>query len=253
MEKEMDIGFKKMLILSGLFHAGLLVILLALALNRSTHPFGPHVYHVDLVTLPQPSAAPPAPVKEIPAAPPPPVQKPPAARPKVEVKKPPIQPPPKAIKPAATVPPPAKPPQKSQEAAPQKETASEASPAAPPNAKSSENVSAIAPAPKLQTGIEVPDFKFPYYTDMIQRKIEMNWSPPPLESTAEAKEAVVGFVLFSNGKIGDPKIEKSSGNAFFDQAALRAVYLANPLPPFPQGFHDASLTIHFSFALMKKS
>ncbi|HET6464481.1 MAG TPA: TonB family protein [Nitrospiria bacterium] len=237
----MDVGFKKMLFLSGLFHAGMLVLLLSLALIRSTHPSGRHVYQVDLVTLPPPVAAP---VKEVPAAPPPPVQKPPAARPKVEVKKPPIQPPPKLIKPAAKVPPPAKP---KPAPAPQ-----EAAPS-PPSAKSAEDVSAIAPAPKLQTSIDAPDFKFPYYTENIRRKIEMYWSPPPLESAADVKEAVVGFVLFSNGKIGDPKIEKSSGNSYFDQAALRAVYLANPLPPFPQGLHDASLTIHFSFALVKKS
>jgi len=242
MVKAMDIGFKKMLFLSGLFHAGLLVILLALALSRSTHPFGRHVYQVDLVTLPPPSAAP---VKEVLAAPPPPVQKPPAARAKVEVKKPPIQLPPKAVKPAAKIPPPAKP---KPAPAPQ-----EAATETPRSAKAADNVSAIAPATKLQTEIEVPDFKFPYYTENIRRKIEMNWSPPPLGSAADIGEAVVGFILFPNGKIGDPKIEKSSGNSYFDQAALRAVYLANPLPPFPQGLRDPSLLIHYRFALEKKS
>lgn len=242
MVRDLDIGFKKMLFLSGLFHAGMLVILLALALSRSPHPFGRHVYQVDLVTLPPPTAAP---VKEVPAAPPPPVQKPPAARPKVEVKKPPILPPPKAVKPAAKIPPPAKP---KPAPAPQ-----EAATETPPSAKSADNVSAIAPAPTLQTEIEVPDFKFPYYAENIRRKIEMNWSPPPLGSAADVKEAVVGFILFPNGKIGDPKIEKSSGNSYFDQAALRAVYLANPLPPFPQGLRDPSLLIHYRFSLDKKS
>ena len=246
MEMEMDLGFKKMLFLSGLFHAGMLVILLALALSRSTHPFDAHVYRVDLVTLPPPS---PAPVKEVPAAPPPPVQKPPAARPKVEVKKPPIQPPPKAIKPAAKVPPPAKP----KPAPAPKEAATETPSQVEPGAKSADNVSAIAPATKLQTAIDVPDFKFPYYTENIRRKIDMNWSAPPIESAADIKEAVVSFVLFPNGKIGDPRIEKSSGNSYFDQAALRAVYLANPFPPFPQGFRDPSLLIHYRFSLDKKS
>ena len=241
MMKDMEFGFKKMLFLSGLFHAGMFVILLALALSRSTHPFSRHVYQVDLVTLPPPSAEP---VKEVPASPPP-LQKPPAVRPKVEVKKPPIQPPPKLIKPAAKVPPPAKP----KPAPAPKEAAAET----PPNAKPTENVSAVAPVPKLQAGIEIPDFKFPYYTENIRRKIEMNWSPPPLGSAADVKEAVVGFILFPNGKIGDPKIEKSSGNSYFDQAALRAVYLANPLPPFPQGLHEASLPIKISFVLDKMS
>lgn len=249
MIKDMDISFKKMLFLSGLFHAGMAVVLLALALTRSIHPFGPQVYRVDLVTLPHPA---PAPVKETPA---PPVQKPPP-RPKVAVKKSPVLPPPKTNKPAATIPPPAKKPPKAPEPAPEPETATETpppAPSAPPAAPSTENLSAVAPVPKLETGIQVPDFKFPYYTENIRRKIEMFWAPPPVDSEADAKEAVVGFVLYPNGKIGDPKIEKSSGNPYFDQAALRAVYLANPLPPFPKGLHEASLTIHFSFALVKKS
>ncbi len=110
-----------------------------------------------------------------------------------------------------------------------------------------------SPAAKVEAGIEIPDFKYPYYLNLIQRKIEMYWSPPPLESASEIKETVVGFVLSATGKIEDPRIERSSGNPFFDQAALRAIYQANPLPPFPQGVRDPSLKIHFSFSLMKKS
>jgi len=231
-----DFGLKKMLALSVLFHVGAAALILAVALSRSTHRLGAHVYQVDLVTLPPAPAAPPAPVRET---------SPPAAPPRAEVKKPAITPPPKTIRPSAKIPPPAKPKQ----APPPKEAA----PTPPSGAKPSDNVSAVAPATKLETGIEVPDFKFPYYTENIRRKIEMSWSPPPMESTAQLKEAVVGFVLYPNGKIGDPRIEKSSGNAFFDQAALRAVYQANPLPPFPQGLREVSLTIHFSFTLMKKS
>jgi len=74
-----------------------------------------------------------------------------------------------------------------------------------------------------------------------------------MDSATEIKETVVGFVLSANGRIENPRIERSSGNAFFDQAALRAIYQASPLPPFPQGIRDPSLKVHFSFSLTKKS
>jgi TonB family protein len=236
-EIDIQISIKKTLILSVLFHAGLLVLLLAVALNRSTRPFVPQVYRVDLVTLPS-----------APTTTPPPVQKPPAkakvkeaGQPtKVEIKKPPVPPRMKPVAPVAAI----SPSMKTRETAPSKAPASQEHSA----------VAAIpSPAAKVEAGIEVPDFKYPYYLDLIQRKIEMHWSPPPLESTSEIKETVVGFILSATGKIENPKIEKSSGNAFFDQAALRAVYQANPLPPFPQGIRDPSLKVHFNFSLMKKS
>jgi len=248
----MDIrtSLKTMLILSALFHAGLLVLLPAVSLNRSTHPFAPQVYRVDLVTFPS-APSPPAAVTAAPAEPPPPAQKPPikekkppkeTVHSKIEIKKPPAQPP-KPIRPAAVVPPSVT----SRETVPPKQTA-------PAIAKPLDDVAAIpSPAAKIEAGIEASDFKSPYYLNLIQRKIELYWLPPPLEPTSEIKEAVVGFVLFASGRIKDPTIEKSSGNAFFDQAALRAIYQANPLPPFPQGIRDPSLKVHFSFSLMKKS
>lgn len=250
-----QISLKKMLIFSVLFHAGLSVLLLSIALHRSTHPFVPQVYEVDLVTFPS-APAPTMEVKEAPAAPPPtPVQKPPVKvkeekQPtQVEMKKPPAQSP-KPTKPTAVVPAPAK----AKETAPPTAAAPGATSSAPAVGKPSDAVAAIpSPAAKIETGIEAPDFKYPYYLNLIQRKIEMHWSPPPLESASEVKETVVGFILSATGKIGDPVIEKSSGNAFFDQAALRAIYQASPLPPFPQGIADPSLKVHFSFSLMKKS
>lgn len=235
-------SLKNTLILSVVFHAGLSVLLLAIALSRSTHPFTTQVYRVDLVTLPS-SSAPPASVKEVAAEPAPPAPKSPVqetVRPKIEIKKPPVQPRPKPVAPAAAVPPSVK--TKPTPPAPSKETdLQERSP-----------VAAIPPVnTKVEAKVEGLDPNSSYYGN-ITRKIEIYWSPP-FESTAEIKEAVVNFILYPTGRIADPTIEKSSGNAFFDQAALRAVYEANPLPPFPQGIRDPSLKVHFSFLLKKKS
>lgn len=235
-----QVSIKKMLFLSVLFHAGLSVLLLSIALGRSTHPFAAQVYRVDLVTLPS-SPAPPASVKEVSAEPAPPAPKPPVQetiRPRIEIRKPPVQPRLKQVAPVAAVPPSVK----TKPTAPSKETGfQENSP-----------VAAIPPMnTKIEAKVEGLDPNSSYYGN-ITRKIEIYWSPP-FESTAEIKEAVVNFILYPTGRIEDPTIEKSSGNAFFDQAALRAVYEANPFPPFPQGIRDPSLKVHFSFLLKKKS
>jgi len=246
-------SFKKMLMASAVFHVVMAVLLLGLALARSFHPFRFQVYQVDLVSLA--SAPTPAAEKVAPARPAPPPPKPPVkvaekkAPEKPKLKKPPA-PPPKPIKPVAAIPPPAKP---KKEATPPEEAVPETPPPAPAPKAAEESASIPSPAAKIEAGVEVPNFKYPYYLSLIQQKIELHWAPPPLDSASELKETIVAFVLSANGKIGDPQIERSSGNVFFDQAALRAIYQANPLPPFPQGIHDPSLKVHFSFSLMKKS
>jgi len=58
----------------------------------------------------------------------------------------------------------------------------------------------------------------------------------------------VYFRITRSGGIDAPAVETSSGNFLFDQAALRAVVQANPLPPLPAGFVDQYLGVHFSFS-----
>ncbi|MBI3610519.1 MAG: TonB family protein [Nitrospirae bacterium] len=239
MDRHAGVSLKRMLVWSAVFHAGLVVPMLIAVLVGSPRRFSPDAYQVDLVSLPSFPIEPAVAVKESPAAPPPvprrPVKKVEApkdpARPRIESEKRPMvrsSPPPKPIEPAAAVP--------------------------PSGRKPSEPAAAIPPSGvKVEAKIEAPGFKYPYYLIRIQEKIGSYWLPPPLESTAERREAVVSFVLFRTGIIDEIKIEKSSGNAFMDQAALRAVYQARPMPPFPQGSSDEPLKVHFSFSLMKKS
>ncbi len=236
----LQVSLKKALILSVLFHIVLTVLLLSIDRYRSTYSFAPQVYRVDLVALPSPPA-PPAAVEEVAAEPAPPDPKPPVpetVRPKIEIKKPPVQPRPKTVAPAAAVP-----------------SSVKARPTASSKGAAVRKDSPVAAIPSMNTEVvakvEGLDPNSSYYGN-ITRKIEIYWSPP-FESSAEIKEAVVNFILYPSGRIANPIIEKSSGNAFFDQAALRAVYEANPLPPFPQGIRESSLRVHFSFLLKKKS
>jgi len=104
-------------------------------------------------------------------------------------------------------------------------------------------------APAVTTGdlaLDVEDFPFAYYLATIKRKIAANWRVPGTSSGSI--HCRVYFRIARSGSIDTPVIETSSGNFLFDQAALRAVVQAHPLPPLPGGFSDDNLGVHFSFA-----
>ena len=85
--------------------------------------------------------------------------------------------------------------------------------------------------------ISSDDFKYPYYEISLRNKIERNWSPPPLIKGSSWVRVVIG----RNGKILTTEIIESSGNSFYDQAALRAIYLSDPFPPLPDNYFGSSL------------
>jgi protein TonB len=55
------------------------------------------------------------------------------------------------------------------------------------------------------------------------------------------------FEIGRDGTVTGLKVEKSSGNALYDQAALRAITDATPLPPLPDDFKESSLRVHLGF------
>ncbi len=93
-------------------------------------------------------------------------------------------------------------------------------------------------------------FGYPYYLSNIEHKIAQQWAPPrtTISGKRERTMAVIGFLIKQDGRIDIQSIvvEKSSGNAFFDMAALRAINNANPMPPLPKGISD-DLKVHFTF------
>jgi protein TonB len=93
--------------------------------------------------------------------------------------------------------------------------------------------------------LDAPDFPFPHYITLIQFRIESNWEAP-FTGPGE-RLATVYFRIKRSGEIEDVKLEQSSGNIVFDQAAKRAVYNANPLPPLPAGSGLETLGVHFDF------
>jgi len=98
------------------------------------------------------------------------------------------------------------------------------------------------------TGIAVDGASFPfsYFLAAIERKVSENWFSAVTEK-AVGLSCVVYFALMRDGSVSDMRLEKSSGNVYFDRAATRAVKSAAPFPPLPKAFTDAYLGIHFTF------
>lgn len=88
------------------------------------------------------------------------------------------------------------------------------------------------------------DFPFAYYAEQIQALIGANWLKPDVPG---GTACVVTFRIQRSGQVTDVKVETSSGLAFYDRAAARSVYSANPLPPLPPEFRGEQLGVHIRF------
>jgi TonB family protein len=115
---------------------------------------------------------------------------------------------------------------------------------APPSA---EPAKAEGKQERVNEPVSSEDFKFPQYLATIRGKIEQNWNPPPGIRGTKAK---VQFRVVRSGRVADAKLQESSGNFYFDQAAVRAILLSSPFPEMPDGFYKDHED--FSVDLMEK-
>jgi TonB family protein len=82
------------------------------------------------------------------------------------------------------------------------------------------------------------------YFDAIAAHIQGNWSL--LKNQMENVGTLttdIGLQIQRDGAITKIVIEKPSGNALFDEFAVRAVKRSTPLPPFPRELREDSLEI----------
>jgi TonB family protein len=88
------------------------------------------------------------------------------------------------------------------------------------------------------------DFPFAYYAEQIQSLIGANWLKPEVP---DGTACVVTFRIQRSGQVTDVKVETPSGLGFYDRAAARSIYAANPLPPLPPEFRGEELGVHIRF------
>jgi len=92
--------------------------------------------------------------------------------------------------------------------------------------------------------LNVSDFPYAWYIAQVHRKIKERWDGYALAGQQPA-------LIFEIGREGDLRrvtIDKSSGNRYYDLAAIRAVTEARPFPPLPSDFKKPVLIVGLQFA-----
>ena len=99
-----------------------------------------------------------------------------------------------------------------------------------------------------QQNITVEEFPFVDYVLRIKDMIGARWEIPARGAYARERRVGVFFRIGRNGRLQvQPRVDTSSGDTLFDQAALRAVASAAPFPPLPREYQGQSLGVRFAF------
>jgi TonB family protein len=113
-------------------------------------------------------------------------------------------------------------------------------PAPPPTPLGSASGSATGVGPLT---LSVSDFPYAWYIRQVHQKIHERWNGRAIPG----QQPSVVFEIRRDGKLNVVVIDKSSGNAYYDQVALRAINDAGPFPPLPDDFTKPVLRIGLQF------
>jgi TonB family protein len=91
-------------------------------------------------------------------------------------------------------------------------------------------------------------FRDDLYYSFVWAKIKGAWTiPENLLKEMVDLEAIIVVIIDRDGKIQKFWFEKKSGNALYDQSAMRAIKKAEPLPPIPLELSEDTLEIGIRF------
>ena len=97
-------------------------------------------------------------------------------------------------------------------------------------------------------GSSLLEAKLNDYYSLIWAKIKKEWTLP--ENLPKGKidlEAIIVVIIEKDGRVTKSWFEKKSGNALYDQMAMRAIKKAEPFPPIPKEFSDETFEIGIRF------
>jgi periplasmic protein TonB len=91
-------------------------------------------------------------------------------------------------------------------------------------------------------------FRFPWYVDVITRKVRENWYIQEVDpSTPKGQQVVVTFILARDGSPSGIQIAQSSGSSSLDTSAMRAVQRVESFGPLPPGYNGSTLSVAYTF------
>ncbi|HYB42702.1 MAG TPA: TonB family protein [Candidatus Methylomirabilis sp.] len=96
--------------------------------------------------------------------------------------------------------------------------------------------------------LDASDFPYAWYLRQVLQKVQGEWLRQN-HLTEPGQKPLVFVEIQRDGSIRTPRIEQTSGNSLYDQAALRAIVDASPFPPLPRDWPKASLRVMFRFEL----
>jgi TonB family protein len=98
-----------------------------------------------------------------------------------------------------------------------------------------------------------PGFNYQGYADRLMRTLSRNWDPPAWQPKYE--EGIftqVFFIIQSDGRIVNARVERSSGWKELDDSALRAVRRSSPVEPLPSAYGRSSVKTHACFRPLRR-
>ncbi|MBU2489283.1 MAG: TonB family protein [Proteobacteria bacterium] len=102
-------------------------------------------------------------------------------------------------------------------------------------------------APGTPGSDRLPDY-LDEYAARLKDHVNRSWAcPESLAGSNRFLEAVVVVTIEKNGHIKESWFERRSGNTYYDESVQRAVAKADPAPPLPGKFPDATLTLGLTF------
>ena len=88
------------------------------------------------------------------------------------------------------------------------------------------------------------DFEYAYYVQQMIGRIHQHWQRTPVRGTAVV---IVRFTILKDGSVANVEIEQSSRVSVLDRGAMRAVLLADPMPPLPNSYPRDRVGVHLRF------
>lgn len=85
------------------------------------------------------------------------------------------------------------------------------------------------------------------YTASLNGRISSHWQLPEILKTKSNLRTMVALTVRRDGSIEDMRIERKSGDSFFDQSVLKALQSATPLPGFPALIDKSTLEFALNF------
>jgi TonB family protein len=89
------------------------------------------------------------------------------------------------------------------------------------------------------------DFQYDYYASQMFTKIHQHWQRTVVRG--KNIHTIVQFTIQRDGEVTAVEVERSCGARLLDRSAMRAVILANPLPPLPNSFLRDQQRVHLQF------